>query len=472
MDKIKRFINIVIPVKACNLKCHYCYVGQNNNFDGSISKLEYDIDYIIKALSKKRLGGPCFMNLCAEGETLLAPYIIELTEKLLKEGHYVAIVTNGMIKNKIQELCELSVNLRKKLFIKFSYHPLELKRLKLTSDFFSNIELTKNSGISYSVELTVNDEAIQSIEEIKKECNKHLECLPHLVESRDNKYMYKRLTKLKEKEHLKIWKSFDSSLLNFQVSEWEKKRKEFCYAGDWSLTLYLANGDIAICSNGAPIIGNIFKNIAEPIKYFAIGNNCPCTHCFAAHVHLTTGNIPELETPTYYELRERKDWIGKDVKAFFSSKLVEANKEYSNNKKRFINALRELENNQYTSKSLSKEIEKELLKKKIKTIAMFSDDKFSNWLQKELKDTKIKIKFMYTLDGDCENNNIKTKLKRKIKYLYKKIRNGGEIIILNKYDKWPSVDSVIITDYLNYLEHAKIIKEKQKKSLLITEIFD
>lgn len=41
---------------------------------------------MIKAMSVERFGGPCMMNLCAVGETLLAPYIVELSKGLIDNG--------------------------------------------------------------------------------------------------------------------------------------------------------------------------------------------------------------------------------------------------------------------------------------------------------------------------------------------------------------------------------------------------
>ena len=87
MDKIKRLINVVIPITVCNFKCHYCYLAQTNAFDQNIPKLQYDMLTIKKALSKERLGRPCMMNLCAVGETLLAPYLLDLTNALLDNEH-------------------------------------------------------------------------------------------------------------------------------------------------------------------------------------------------------------------------------------------------------------------------------------------------------------------------------------------------------------------------------------------------
>lgn len=49
MDKIKRIINVIVPMTICNFKCHYCYLSQTESFDKNIPKLEYDLDTIKNA---------------------------------------------------------------------------------------------------------------------------------------------------------------------------------------------------------------------------------------------------------------------------------------------------------------------------------------------------------------------------------------------------------------------------------------
>ena len=94
MPKIKRFIECLLPVTACNLKCEYCYVIQENRRSGKIPKLKYSPQHMAKALSKERLGGVCYISICGAGETLLPRYIVEIVYELLKEGHYVNITNN------------------------------------------------------------------------------------------------------------------------------------------------------------------------------------------------------------------------------------------------------------------------------------------------------------------------------------------------------------------------------------------
>lgn len=113
MEKIKRFIECLIPVTSCNLKCKYCYVIQEEHRTLKIPKLEYDTKYIGKALSKERMGGTCFFSICGAGETLVPDYTIEIAKELLSNGHYVNITTNGTLNNRFDEIIKLDKNLLK-----------------------------------------------------------------------------------------------------------------------------------------------------------------------------------------------------------------------------------------------------------------------------------------------------------------------------------------------------------------------
>ena len=141
------------------------------------------------------------------------------------------------------------------------------------------------------------------------------------------------LTSLPREEYKKTWANFDSALFNYKLSIFEKKRKEFCYAGDWSFYLNLATGVMTQCYCSYTS-QNIFENINEPIRFKAVGNNCREHHCYNGHVFLTFGDIPELEAPTYAELRNRtcadgSEWLKPEMRHLMSTKLWQSNKEYS-----------------------------------------------------------------------------------------------------------------------------------------------
>lgn len=127
-------------------------------------------------------------------------------------------------------------------------------------------------------------------------------------------------------------------MLGFKLNTMGVKRKEFCYAGDWSISSNLETGITkqCYCSNIRPF--NVFENIDKPVKFVAIGNNCRTPHCRNSHMLLALGTIPHLNT-TYYEVIRNRvctdgtEWLSPQVKAFLSSKLEESNVCYSTTEK-------------------------------------------------------------------------------------------------------------------------------------------
>lgn len=478
MDKIKRLLNVVIPITICNFKCHYCYLSQTNSFNQNVPKLQYDLEIIQKALNKDRLGGTSMMNLCAVGETLLAPYLFELTNALLTNGHYITIVTNGSITNKIKEYCNLDDEKKKRLFFKFSYQFLELKRQNLLDTFFKNVKMVRDAGISYTVELTANDESIPYIDEIAQKCIDNCGAKPHIIESRDNNNNFKKLTKLSNKKHMENWNKFNTSVIKFQNTVWGKKRCEFCYAGDWELNLYLESGNLTPCFAGGPVIQNIFDDVEEPIHFLAIGNKCPWEHCFASHVLLTYGTIPGLKAPKYSEIRNRKtsdgkEWLQPEMKYFMESRLNESNKEYTSDRKEIINWYRDIElNNKFDNNvKFSEALENTLKKEKIKSVAIYENARYQNSLINGLLHTSIKVKCIISPNYVETNSNIKTFIIHRYKYLGKRILRRNEIPVLNLYDSIPKVDAVIVTDILNFGKIKKQINKKLKTHvILVTEL--
>lgn len=342
MEKIKRYIECYIDTETCNFKCHYCYIALTNRFNKKITKFKHSKEEIRQALSKERLGGTCLINLCAGGETLLSDEVVPLIRELLEEGHYVTVVTNASISKRFEEISKFPSELLDRLFFKFSFHYLELKRLKILDRFVSNIKMMENVGVSYTVEITPNDELIPYIDEVINFSKKHFGVLPHVTIARDDrKKNIEVLSKYSFEEYKKIWEVFESNLFDFKKEIFYKKRKEFCYAGDWSIYVNLNSGDIRQCYCGK-YIDNIYANISAPIKFEAIGSNCPLPHCYNGHSFISLGVIPELDAPTYASLRNRvlsngHEWLKPQMKAFMSQKLYDNNEEYSRERKNKIN---------------------------------------------------------------------------------------------------------------------------------------
>ena len=338
MDKIKRFLECFVPTETCNLRCHYCYITQYRKFNAKLARFSHSPQEIRYALSKERLGGTCLFNLCAGGETLLSEEVLPIAHELIREGHYVMIVTNGTLTNRFEEVAQWPAEDLSHLFFKFSFHFLEMKRLGWTERFFSNVQMMKNAGASFTVEITPSDELIPYIDEIKETCMHYAGALCHVTVARD--VTTERIEVLSDysfDEYKTIWDTFDSELFRFKSEIFYKKRKEFCYAGDWSVTIDFESGSMGQCYNRKEI-DNIYRDINAPLHFEAVGHCCPQPHCYNGHAFLALGDIPDLITPTYAEVRNRvcadgSEWLRPEMKALMSSKLDESNRPYSAAKK-------------------------------------------------------------------------------------------------------------------------------------------
>lgn len=334
MDKIKRYIDCYIPTETCNLRCHYCYISQQKKFNKKLASFSHSPETIRKALSKERLGGTCLLNMCAGGETLLSSEILPVVKELLMEGHYVMIVTNGTITKRFEEIATWPKELLKHLFFKFSFHFLEMKRLNWMDRFFSNVQMMKEAGASFTVEITPSDELIPYIDEVKTISMEKMGALPHITIARDDRTNgIDVLSKLPFNEYIKVWGQFDSALFDFKTTIFYKKRKEFCYAGDWTGYLNLDSGSLRQCYCGKTI-DNIYHNLDQPLHFEAMGCECSIAHCYNGHSWIALGDIPSITAPTYAEERNRvctdgTEWLKPEMKSFMSGRLYEQNKEYS-----------------------------------------------------------------------------------------------------------------------------------------------
>lgn len=185
MERISKFIECLIPVTKCNIKCSYCYVIQENRREGIIPELRYDLDTMQKAMTKERFGGVCYFSICGAGETLIPEYTIDIVYRLLENGHYVNITTNGTLSRRFDEILErFPKEFLERLHFAFSLHYLELKRLGILDKFFENINKIKESGCSFVVQLNMCDEYYPYLEEIKTMCMNKVQALPQVAVTR------------------------------------------------------------------------------------------------------------------------------------------------------------------------------------------------------------------------------------------------------------------------------------------------
>ncbi len=326
---IKRFFECLIPVTVCNLRCSYCYVIQRNYRNMKPAELRYSPEHIGKCLTKERLGGACFFSICGAGETLAQSETLKIAHELLKNGHIVNITTNGTLKNRLSAIKRFSTEERERLHFSFSLHYLELKRLNLLESFFENVQFVKAQGCSFMVQINLCDEYLPYIEEIKTICKEKIGAWPQVAATRKESCHLQKidfLTELPEKEYISIGKSFNSELFNYTIENFNVKRTEFCYAGQWSGTLNLANGLLQKCYSD-PKPQNIFANPNKPIVFQPIGKNCGSAFCMNSSHFMSLGIIDNDDKRTYCSLRDRPEagWFNETVRDALSGKLSDTN---------------------------------------------------------------------------------------------------------------------------------------------------
>ncbi len=345
-NRLKRFLEVYIPTEKCNLTCSYCYVTQEGSASGAITPIGHTPMEIRKALSRERLGGVCLLNFCAGGETLLGEDLLPVIHELLKEGHYIQIVTNGTITKRFLEISTWNDNLLERLFFKFSFHFIELKKRNCLELFYNNVRLMRNRGCSISVEIMPHDELIPYIDEIKEVSLKNFNALPHLTVGRNNNTKgLELLSALTKEQYESVWSSFDSEMFRYKMSVFGKEQKQFCYAGEWSCSLRIDTGDLYQC-NGSVCIDNIYDRVDEALHFRPVGSHCPYSHCWNCHAYLCLGVIPDSEAPTYAAMRDREctdgsRWLTRRFSELFNQKLKDNNMEYTAKEKSLMNENRD-----------------------------------------------------------------------------------------------------------------------------------
>lgn len=326
-------------MSICNLRCHYCYLGQRPiHFEGIQPTMQYTPEEVGYALRKERIGGCAYTNFCADGETLLVKNIDKYVRAVVEQGHYAEVVTNLTITPVLDKFLAWPRELFEKIEFKCSFHYLELKQKGKLEVFVKNVHKIWEAGGSANIEITPSDELIPCIDEIMEFSIKHFGALPHLTIARDDRTNgIDYLTNLPIEEYDKVWSRFGSTFWEFKKTFFGKKQKSFCYAGMWGCYIDLTTGDTTKCY-GCGSLGNIFKTPDGPFPSAAIGK-CPIAHCYNGHMLLSLGYIPGLNNVRYGDIRDRemsneivagrKYWLNPTLKAFFNTKLEDSNKPLS-----------------------------------------------------------------------------------------------------------------------------------------------
>ena len=333
MEKVKRFIDGTINTPGCNLACSYCYLGDRKG-ERNQKSFQYSMEVMRKALSVKRLGGVAYCAITGDGETLLADSVFEFVQMLLNEGHYVHLTTNGTVSHKIdQMLSGYTQEMISRLRFHMSLHYIELKKKNLLDTFFENVEKIKKAGSSIDVTITLSDEYIECLEEIKDVCIQKMGALPQVTIARKNGKKPEILTKYSNEKYIEYARTFQSNLFEQQLFLWRGREKSFCYAGDWSFVLNYTTGRMSRCH--ANVQGyNIFRDPEKKIKFDAVGYNCKSPCCYCSYFQ-GFGCVPNNDLPTVLELYDRAEahWTNDTMKNVLSQR--ETNEEYSLQKKKY-----------------------------------------------------------------------------------------------------------------------------------------
>lgn len=326
-NRLVKFIDCHVPYRNCNLRCNYCYVRQNADFYER-KPFWHSPEFIGRALSFERLGGMALINFCASGETMLTPDFIPIIKRLVEEGHMISIISNGTPTKAFEQLLSQDMDFSH-IFIKFSFHYLELKRLGLLKVFSDNVKKVRAAGCSITLELVPDDALIPYIPEIKAFSMEQFGALPHTTVPRDERVAeLKVLTSQTLEEFQRTW-DFASPMFDFKMATLYARRYENCMAGEWSFSLNLETGDMHKCA-GNPYMGNLYEDISFGLKWEAVGSKCCLPYCYNCHAYLALGLVKEIEAPSYYEVRDRittdgGHWVNDTMKSVFIQKLYDNN---------------------------------------------------------------------------------------------------------------------------------------------------
>jgi molybdenum cofactor biosynthesis enzyme MoaA len=329
MDHIKRFVECLVPVTACDLKCSYCYVVQEQRRSERLPDFAYSPAHIAKALSQERLGGVCYISMCGAGETLIPREMPEIIRCLLEQGHYVNVTTNGTQTKRFGEIAAFPGSLLTRLHFAFSFHYLELSRTDKLDAFFNNVAAVRAAGCSFVVQLNLCDEYVPHLNVIKTMCEDRVGAAPQVAATRDERAKKTALmTRCSREEYRELGSRFESPLFDFTLQNFMVRRREYCHAGDWSFVLNLGNGVMKRCYR-ARGRQDIFADLRVPIQFEAVGHGCRLPYCVNSSHFMALGVIPSIPTPSYADLRDRAQaaWYTPHMRSFLSGKLRESNVE-------------------------------------------------------------------------------------------------------------------------------------------------
>ena len=167
---IEHAITVYVPGSQCNFRCSYCYVSNAlDPMHNAPAQFQYPIDHMISAFNPKRIGIAA-ITVIGAGETLIPKEIVPFVHGLLRFGHYVTVVTNLTLTNRIDELLQIEPECLSRLCVKGSLHWLEMKRTNTVDVYFDNMNKVIEHGASSFPFLVLCKEYMPYLEEIRENC--------------------------------------------------------------------------------------------------------------------------------------------------------------------------------------------------------------------------------------------------------------------------------------------------------------
>lgn len=338
-EKVKRYIHAIQSGTICNLRCKYCYVPaleHENRLEPT--KFNYPLEQIAKAISKERLGGTALITYVGGGETFLTDESIELLRLFLEEGHILNAVSNMTYTPAIEKICAFPKELRSRLQFSASFHYQELLRKGLLDTYFDNLKKCDEAGIVYYVNLTLSEDYIDCLDDIKKLVNEKIGKDPFILYCLDAENDWKRCDFFTDEFVDNLSKKFDIEhlLIENKVS-YEKRRNEFCYMGDWGFVFNLETGVMSACFD-SPEYFNIVEDLSKPIKFEAVGKCCS-KYCSMGARFLGLGVVPKIkEFKNYNDLYNnfKNSPTDSKISEHTNNYLWETNKRYPWIKEQYI----------------------------------------------------------------------------------------------------------------------------------------
>lgn len=309
-ERIKHF-SCELGNCACNLNCSYCYVDFQNPSLKHTMQFQHTVPFMLKALSRERLGGRAFFNICGQGETLLKPGIVEFIYGLLSEQHFVGIITNGTVTKIIKELLSFPKEMVERMIFQFSLHYLELIEKNLIDVYFDNVNLVRKAGASVCTTFPGSDEYRLYADEIKKLAMKRNGFLPVVFAIRaepDFQADFPLDSKNNREKYLEAWKDFKSVSLEFRSKTWNKYT-ELCYSGINSGWINLTSGELRSCIPGK-YVDNIYDNISAKINMLNNPHFCEYGYCSHNAMFLSGVKHNGENLPTWYNVFNQIDEKG------------------------------------------------------------------------------------------------------------------------------------------------------------------